>query len=94
MVSIKKLIQSFFFAEYLTFADIRVDEKGLKSLTCNGHTFGEYYINLETQDAFWACTEIIFDPILMKKRSCRACLKTKIVQGYEMIRTTRVRHDH
>lgn len=83
-----------FFAEYLTFADVDIDSNGIKKLRCNNELFGEYYIDWRTREKFWACTKMVYDSLLKKKRPCRACIKTKVIDGYEMIRYPNVKHDH
>lgn len=84
----------FHFPEYSTFADVDVDANGGKKLRCNEETFGEYYIDWRTQEKFWACTKMVYDRATRKKRPCRACIKTKVIDGYEMIRYANVKHDH
>ena len=84
----------FHFPEYETFADVDVDVNGVKKLRCDNETFDEYYIDWRTQEKFWACTKMVYDHKIRKRRPCRACIKTKVIDGYEMVRIARVKHDH
>lgn len=56
----------------------------------------DYFVQIDhhTQEKFWACTKVVYDFGTRKKRPCRACIKTKVIDGYEMIRYATVKHDH
>lgn len=71
-----------------------MDKNGHRSLNCNGNQFIEYYTDLRTQEVFWSCKQLVQNIITKKNRQCRAVIKTKLIDGYEMIRNASPRHDH
>lgn len=83
-----------FFSEYGTFAEVKLDDNGIRQLISNGNKFIEYYIDLRSQETFWSCTTPTYNSITKKKTPCRACIKTKLIDGYEMIRNPNPKHDH
>lgn len=82
-----------FFADYATFAEVSVDDKGFRRLLCNGYRFGQYY-KYSKSDVCWKCTTNVHDPITGKRRACSARIRTKLLNGYEMIKNANIEHDH
>lgn len=68
--------------EYTTFAEVITNNRGYRRLLYDGHGFGIKYQN--SDEICWRCTI----------RPCRAKLRTKLINGYEMIKTNDIKHDH
>ena len=82
-------------SDYTTFADIVYDHRGYRKLMhTDGYAFG---VHLEKPDGQirWRCT-LKFAKIgeTRKQIRCRATLKTKKINGFDMIKYPFARHDH
>lgn len=86
------LIPLILFADYTAYANIIIDEKGFRRLLCNGYRYGHYYVS--TDEVCWKCTSNILDTKTGKRRPCSARIKTKLIDGYEMIKNPYIKHDH
>lgn len=83
------IIEFTLFLEYTTFADVQIDLRGYRRLILDGYRFGEHHKNLNHDSVSWRCTAAI-----PQGGRCTARLKTKMIHGYEMIKSTRVHHQH
>lgn len=77
-----------FILAYTTFAEVIIDHRGYRRLICNGFRFGIHYQH-KNKEISWRCTTAT-------KHSGRCCarLKTKLINGYEMIKSVNVNHEH
>lgn len=80
--NISQLKSIFIGWEYTTFAEVITNNRGYRRLVYDGHGFGIKYQN--SYEICWRCTI----------RPCRAKLRTKLINGYEMIKTIDIKHDH
>lgn len=85
------LIIELFVAEYSTYANIEMTRNGYRHLIHDGFTFGETKVT--DRYIHWRCTANIRDHSNKSKR-CATQITTKILNGYEMIRSINVRHSH
>lgn len=83
-----------FFSDFKTYADIRIDERGSRRLLYGGYRFGQVYEYKGVGDIRWKCTSNYIDSNSGQRRGCRAFVRTKMIDGYEMIQNIRVKHDH
>lgn len=81
------------FLDYSTHAEIHV-ERGFRRLVCNGYRFAEYYKYLKTEVVLWKCTKTVYDRKSGKRKPCIARIRTKIINGYEMIENPNANHNH
>lgn len=88
------LIRFIIFTDYTTYANINIDEKGFRRLLCNGYRYGQYYKYSVTDDVCWKCTTNVLDPITGKRRPCSARIRTKMFNGFEMVKNPNTKHDH
>lgn len=79
-------------SEYTEYAQIESTEKGHRLLWVNGHKFGYYYQS--SNDATWKCTRRGIVGLDGVKKRCNARMKTKTINGYEMIQSSKCVHDH
>lgn len=88
---------SFFVAEFSLYADIRITNKGYRRLTYGHHQFGEVS-RLAKDIVIWRCTANGLKDVLGKRKRCNFRIRTKIVNGYEMLSRISVaqahEHDH
>lgn len=81
--------------EYTTFAEVEINKRGYRRLLqANGFSFG---VHIQRGDEIrWRCTQKIRKMGQSKGPpvACRACLRTKMINGYEMIKNPNVKHDH
>lgn len=95
-----KLIKyaSIFISAYTTFADIYPAPNGFRRLILNGYRFGERGTSSGGFDPipnqFWQCTANIRDIKTGKLKRCPVRIRTKVIDGYEMIYDTIVKHYH
>lgn len=68
-----------------------ITSRGFRHLLFDGNTFGEFKVKTDTIS--WRCTANIPDQNKKCKR-CNASLTTRMINGYEMIRSIAVRHSH
>lgn len=77
--------------EYTVYADIyESDKSGPRQLIFNGFKFTQRY-ETKTGEITWRCTKHVQDN---SGKHCSAKLKTKVFNGYEMIQSPNVKHDH
>lgn len=81
----------FIAGEYSTYAKIDITKNGYRHLELNGFTFGETKVT--DRYIHWRCTANIRDHLNKSKR-CATQVKTKIRNGYEMIRSIDIKHSH
>lgn len=84
------------FSDYATFADIYIASNGFRRLVLHGHRFGERGSNANRSVGIhcWQCTANMRDKVTGKMRRCTIRLKTKVIDGYEMIQNIDVKHKH
>lgn len=80
------------FPEFRTYANIEITKQGYRHLTQDGYRYGETKVT--DRCVYWRCTANIRDDNTCKSKRCVAQITTKIQNGYEMIRTTNVKHSH
>lgn len=89
-------------SDYTTFADIYRASNGFRRLVLDGYRYGELGIG-HTYDAntcekiflqYWRCTANVYDQKTKKYKRCLVRLKTRVIDGYEMIEKTNVLHEH
>lgn len=78
-------------SEYTTYAKIEITKSGYRHLIQDGYKYGETKVT--DQYVHWRCTANIRDDQNKSKR-CVAVITTKIRNGYEMIRSTKIKHVH
>lgn len=72
-------------------ADIRENERGFKHLYLNDYSFG---VKQKTKNqTSWRCTGSLY-PEIGKRMRCSALVITRNLLGYEMMKTTDVKHEH
>lgn len=77
--------------EYTTFADIcGIAKGGKRQMILNGHKFSEHF-QLKSGDLSWRCTKHTSDG---NRTNCGARVRTKVIDGYEMIKNPHVVHKH
>lgn len=82
-----------FIVEYTTFADIKLSSQGYRRLHLDGSNFGA--IDQKSNgDAVWRCTKNYRLKQGNKRLKCNARLHTKLINGYEMIYSTKCQHKH
>lgn len=79
------------FSEYTTYAQIEITKNGYRHLIQDGYRYGETKVT--DRCVYWRCTANIRDGVNKSKR-CVAQVTTKIQNGYEMIKTTKIVHSH
>lgn len=82
----------FHFSEFRTYANIEITKQGYRHLIQDGYRYGETKVT--DRCVYWRCTANIRDDNTLKSKRCVAQITTKIQNGYEMIRTTNVKHSH
>lgn len=80
------------FPEFRTYANIEITKQGYRHLIQDGYRYGETKVT--DRCVYWRCTANIRDDNTCKSKRCVAQITTKIQNGYEMIRTTNVKHSH
>lgn len=89
----------FLLSEYTTFADIEITDRGYRRLSLLGYMFGENkssktFDSVGGEQSYWRCTGGSKNQH-NKRIRCNAHVRTRVIQGYEMIRnTTSVIHNH
>lgn len=78
--------------DYTTYADVVIDNRGYRRLLYNGFRFGIHYD--KKGETTWRCTTYVYKKGTGKRTGCRARIKSKMVNGYEMIKDPNVQHDH
>lgn len=78
------IVFHFLLPEYSTFAKIDVGSRGRLRIRCGGYTYGQ----LANNRFVWRCTAN------KNRKRCSARIRTRIIEGYEMIRTTKCSHNH
>lgn len=87
---------------YTTIANIYRVKSGYRRLILDGHRFGElntivtYEANSPAEQFInnWRCTANVYNQKMKKHKRCTVRLKTKVIDGYEMIEKINVIHDH
>lgn len=82
------------FTGFTIFADIRLTANGYRRLTYKGHKYGCRKINEGKEIITWECTCTYLDPITKRNKRCYTKVKTKIIDGYEMLQPITTYHDH
>lgn len=78
--------------EFVDFANIYESGKhGHRQLISNGFKFSEYYQSAKGEIT-WRCIKMPYCD--GRRRNCGARLRTKVINGYEMIKNINVKHDH
>lgn len=82
------------FTEFNTFAKIEKTSRGYRRLFLDGYSYGEAYKHPDR--ITWRCTGThnIIDSHKKSRQRCNALLVTEIINGYEMIKNTKVVHNH
>lgn len=71
-----------------------IDHRGFRRLLHNGFRFGIHYQHA-LNGINWRCTTALKQSDENgKKNRCTARLKTKMINGYEMIKNDNIKHDH
>lgn len=71
--------------EFTTFANICTSKRGFKQLVLYENTFGAID-QARNGTTIWRCTQPIINATTKKPGRCKARLRTKIIDGYEMIK--------
>lgn len=83
---------------FVTFADIYPAPNGFRRLILNGYRFGERGsssgIRGKEPTQLWQCTANKRDQETGKMKRCPVRIRTKVIDGYEMIRNADVTHYH
>lgn len=79
-------------SEYTTFANIIVDHQGFRRLFLDGHRYG--VVLRKANEYVWRCTKNHPHKLSGKTTKCNGRLRTKMIDGYEMIQTPFVVHSH
>lgn len=78
--------------EFTMYAYIHESGKhGHRQLICNGFKFSEYYASANGE-IIWRCNKMFHCD--GRRRNCGARLRTKVINGYEMIKNMNVKHVH
>lgn len=78
-----------FISENTTFAEVSVDIRGYRRLFLDGHRFGMHYQHVN-EDTSWRCTSVMNN----RTTRCDARIRTRVINGYEMIKNVDVKHGH
>lgn len=78
-----------FHSEYTTFAHVTIDHRGYRRLLHNGFRFGIHYQHSVNNEISWRCTRAV-----KPGGRCSARVRTRLVNGYEMLKCDNVKHDH
>lgn len=86
--------KNYLFLGFILRPDISIDSKGFRRLSYNGNRFGhrKRYDNRST--VIWYCTASTYCPLLGRKKRCQGKIRSKFIDGYEMVENIRVYHDH
>lgn len=95
MIPVLRLIntKSIDFSDYSTFAIIKISTRGHRHLLYDGFRFGQTRTSSD-DECVWRCTSTVNK----QRKRCNATLYTKIIDGYEMINSTKMNkkciHEH
>lgn len=79
--------------KFTTLAEIFVDTNGFRRLMYDGYRFGTRGKEAKPKTV-WYCTANVTADTDNVRRRCQSKIRTSTINGYEMIQSTEIKHDH